>query len=264
MRNQNGITLIALTITIIVLLILVSISTYSGINIVQSTKMTAFTSELKIMQTQVNEIYQKYKKGDTIKIDDTIYYGENEKNTGKETMLEIGEPLTDSIKTQAAKIFAELEADASIDITGQEGYRYWSQEDVINKLGIEGVKQDLLVNLEKRSVISYEGFKYEDKMYYTLQQLPNELYNVEYEEKEVGKPTFKVAYEKIAEDKWRVTVSEVAYGGYIDKWQVKYQQEEDENWSTSDNLSFVVRKDGTYKVKVVNHTIESEELSISI
>ncbi len=61
MKNQKGITLITLVITIIVLTILTSIATYSGISVINSSKLTAFTTKMKIMQTQVNTIYEEDK-----------------------------------------------------------------------------------------------------------------------------------------------------------------------------------------------------------
>ena len=54
--KENVITLVALVITVIVLLILSSIATYSGLNVVRSSKFAIFTTEMKIMQTKVNEI----------------------------------------------------------------------------------------------------------------------------------------------------------------------------------------------------------------
>ena len=57
MKKQEGITLISLVITIIVLSILASVATYSGVSVIKSSKMTAFTTELKIMQTKINTIY---------------------------------------------------------------------------------------------------------------------------------------------------------------------------------------------------------------
>ena len=61
--NSKGVTLIALVITVIVLLILASIATYSGMDIIESSKLSTFTAEMKIMQTQVNSLYDKWKKG---------------------------------------------------------------------------------------------------------------------------------------------------------------------------------------------------------
>ena len=250
MKNRKGITLISLVITIIVLLILASIATYSGINVIRSSKFTAFTTELKIMQTQVNSIYQKYKDNDTINIDGTSYIGSD--------ILEIGEELNEesTTKEQANKVFKQEES----GIVSQDGYRYWSS-DLIKELGIEGVEKDFFVNIEKRSIVSYEGFEYEGITYYTLEQIPDGLYNVEYEDPNTSKqkPTFDVKIEKIGTDKWKITVSNIKYEGYINKWQVKYKLVEEDNWNSSEDLSFVVNKKGNYEIKIQNGIIESEE-----
>lgn len=236
MQKNHGITLVSLVITIIVLLILTSVATYSGLNVVNSSKLTAFTTELKIMQTQVNAIY--------------------EEDSGKQ----IGKEITGDIQIQANKIFTESES----GIVSQEGYRYWSQ-DLIKELGIEGVEQDFFVNLEKRSVVSYQGLKYEGKTYYTLNQVPNGLYNVEYENPNQGKPSFQISQEKLSDGKWKITVFDIQYTeGYINKWKVRYQLEGKESWNTANDLSFVVDQMGTYKIQLVNGEVISEEKELVI
>lgn len=230
MRNREGITLISLVVAITILLMLASVATYCGINVINLSKLTAFTTELEIMQTQVNAIYQE----------------DNKKSIGQE--------IAGDIQEQAKIVFTANES----EITSQEGYKYWSN-DVIKGLGIEGVEQDFFVNLEKRSVVSYQGLKYEGKMYYTINQLPNGLYNVEYEEPTAEKPTFNINDEHIGINKWRITISNIQYEGYINKWKVYYQLEGQEYWNASEDLSFVVHKDGNYKIKIVNGDIASEE-----
>lgn len=239
MKNKKGITLISLVITVIVLSILASIATYSGVSVIQSAKLTTFTTELKIMQTQINNIYEENKTA------------------------EIGTEITGDIQTQANLVFDELAKDTTVGITTSDGYRYWSKE-LIKQLGIEGIEQDFFVNLEKRSVVSYQGLEYEGKRYYTLSQLPNGLYNVEYEEPSVSKPTFDVNVENIGTDKWRVTISNIDYKGYIDKWEVQYQLPNKEYWTTTQDMIFIVYQSGTYKIKITNNGIESEEKQIVI
>ena len=260
-KEEKAITLISLVITIVVLLILSSIVTYSGIDVIKSSKFTAFSTELKIMQTQVNNIYQKYKDNNTIIIDETTYYGEAQKNNteGKKIILELGEEILGDKETQANKVFTESES----GIISQEGYRYWSNE-LINKLGIEGVKGEFFVNIEKRSIVSYEGFEYEGKNYYTITQLPDGLYNVEYEDANTGKPTFNISYEDIGNNKWRVTISNIEYEHYINKWEVKYQLEGENSWNTTENTSFVINGLGGHKIKLINGNVESEEKKINI
>ena len=90
--KNKGITLISLVVTVTVILILTSIGIYSGVQTVNMSKFMAFETELKIMQTEVNKLYDNYKYNETIDIDGITYYGEKEKgNTdNKLTILVLG------------------------------------------------------------------------------------------------------------------------------------------------------------------------------
>ena len=240
--DKNGITLVALVMTVIILLILASIATYSGVSTVRSARLTAFTTEFKIMQTEVNNnLYDEYQTKPT----------------------EIGKEITGEAQTQFNKVIASLEGDGiSISSSGQANYRYFDQE-TIQSLGIEGVEGEFFINIATRSIISYEGFNYENKRYYTLSQLPNGLYNVDYAENG-NIPTFDLDYEQVEEGKWRVTISNIQYDGYIDKWYVQYQKDGNDYWNTSEDLSFIVTEDGKYTIKINNETIESETKTIGL
>ena len=245
--NSKGITLISLVITIAVLLILASIATYSGIDVIRQSKLNKFTAEMKVMQTQVNDLYQKYTDGRSVTIGGSTY-------TGDDILNKIGQDLP----SNADSVFTSEKS----GITEKEGYRYYNQN-TIKGLNIDRVDGEFYVNVKNRSVISTEGLEYEGTTYYTLEQLPNGLYNVDYEDKNTGKPTFDVSIENIG-DKNRIVISNINYNGYVDKWQVKYQKEGQDYWSTSDDLSFVVSEDGLYKVKIVNGNIESDEKKVMI
>ena len=54
--DNKGVTLISLVVTIVVLIILASIATYSGVNVIRQSKLDKFTAEMKIMQTEVNNL----------------------------------------------------------------------------------------------------------------------------------------------------------------------------------------------------------------
>lgn len=234
--NQNGVTLIALTITVIVLLILASVAVYSGMDIIESSKVTSFTAEMKIMQTQVNSLYDQWKSGDI-----------NKDETGKSL------DYNTEVQEQVNKVLV-----TELDITDTTGYRYFDQE-TIQSLRIEGVKQEFFVNIEKREVVSYKGLKYEGDMYYTLTQLPDGLYNIDYDPSTSDEPTFDVSYDKSGENRWTITVSNIQYDGNINRWYVKYQLEGEDNWQTSENLSFMVDKQGVYTIKLYNGDIETTE-----
>ena len=55
------------------------------------------------------------------------------------------------------------------------------------------------------------------------------MYNVEHENNTNEPPTFDTNVEKVSEGKWRITVSNINYDGYINKWSVKYKLEDSDN-----------------------------------
>ena len=74
-KSNEGITLIGLVITITILLILATIAVYSGVGTVHSARLTEFTTELKVMQQKVNELYDSYTNGKTVTINEIEYVG---------------------------------------------------------------------------------------------------------------------------------------------------------------------------------------------
>ena len=243
--NSKGVTLIALVITVIVLLILASIATYSGMDIIESSKLNTFTAEMKIMQTQVNSLYDKWQRGEV----DINTLGES---------LDYN-PENPEVSEQANKVLKD-----ELFIDDISGYRYYNKE-TIQDLGIEGVKQEFFINVEQREVVSYKGLKYDGDMYYTLIQLPDGLYNVDYNPEEASKPAFNLSYERIGDNQWKITISDIQYDGYVNKWTVKYQLSGKDYENTTEDLSFVVNEAGVYNVTLENENakIGTEQLFVN-
>lgn len=238
-NSVKGITLIALIVTIIVILILASVGTYSGIEAVKTAQLNKFISEMKIMQIQVNNIYDKYKNGEEV-----LGY------TGEDIIANIGKLPSTSPK--ADNVFKE----STSGIVDRIGYRYFDTE-TIKQLGIEGVEEEFFVNIEKRSIISVNGFEYNGKTYYTMDQIPSSLYNVDYEEKSSENPKFEINCELSGENKYKIKIVP-EYDVNIEKWQVKYKLSEESNWNTSDNLEFEIEKAGKYQIQIQNGDIKSD------
>ncbi len=232
-NEKKGITIVSLVIVVIVLAILASVATYSGIDAIESSKYTKFRSELKIMQTQVNNLYDRLKEGE-------------------EEISNLGTNLSDNedIKKQAEKVFNAQES----GITDTSGYKYFSQQE-IQKLQIEGVTQEFFINIEKRSIVSYKGIQYKGKKYYTPEQIG--LYNVDYQKSE-EKPTFDINIDYISQKEYKITINNIQYSGYINKWEIKYQKEGDKHWNTSEETSFIIKEAGNYTIYVQNGDIISE------
>lgn len=251
-KSNKGITLIALVITIVILIILASIGTYSGVKVVKSAQFTAFSTELKIMQTQVNSLYDKKRSGEKVLI-----------NNEEKEVENIGVAISDTsetVKEQANKVFIALGLN-------QSNYKYYDNA-TIKSLNIDGIEGDFFVNIDARSVVSYDGMEYEGKTYYTLKQLPDSLYNVEYNNTnnwDSSKDRFDIEYNEVEEGKYRITVSNIDYkSGNINKWQVKYKKENEDDWKQSNNYSFIIDEVGNYRVKIANNNTESNEKQIVV
>lgn len=255
-KAQRGITLISLIITIIVMIILASTAIYSGVSTINASKLTAFETELKIMQSEVNDLYDKYRNEETVLVDSV-----------ETNVLDLGEPAIGTnanVNIEAKSSIALDGAEVANDETIRANYRYFTQE-YLEKLGVEGINQDFLLNIKSRKVVSYKGFMYEGVRYYTLEQITDRIYNVEYNDKNVEKtPTFDFTYEKISEGKWRITILNIQYDGNIDKWQVNYQLEGKDYWSISDNLSFIVNERGKYAITISNQNVISEQQILNV
>ena len=133
LRNNKGVTLIALAITIVILLILASIGIISGTSTVQNVKFNNAKSQFEIVQSEV--------------------YTWN-----KDEMKNYGQSITGNSKAQQ-----------TLTATGEanSGYKYFSADYLKDELDIEGVKNDFLINVNNRKVLLVGGITYQDKTYYT-------------------------------------------------------------------------------------------------
>lgn len=155
LQKESGITLITLVVTIIVLIFLAGIATSSGINTIRGANKTAFISELEMIQAKVNSIYEKINSSS----DDAQYYNS------------IGQPLSVVQTDKLSEVFKD---------TSQDGFKYYGSAD-LEKLGLDDIKQEVLINFNTREVISLTGFEIDGVTYYKLKDIPNYTgYNVEY------------------------------------------------------------------------------------
>ena len=102
-REEKGITLLTLIIVIIILIIISGVTIYNVNEAVNSAKLSAFTTELKIMQAQVNTMNEKMRNNEDINVYGTIYRGKGENNFSG--IQEIGQTITGDIERQANEAF---------------------------------------------------------------------------------------------------------------------------------------------------------------
>ena len=232
-KENKAITLLTLTITIIIIIILSSIAIYSGKDVIQSSKFTAFSTEMKIMQTHVNNLYDQYING-------------NEETVNK--ILNMGESISGN--TQA---ILSLDG-ADIPEEERDKYRLFTNEIITNELGIEGIKEnEFLVNIKDRKIVSYKGFEYNNNIYYTLEQLTNGLYNVEYVKN--SNIEFYIETSVNTQSSGTIYIKDIKNYIYINKWQVFYKLTTEEKWNTTETFTgneyeLNVNTLGEYEIKL--------------
>lgn len=145
-KDNKGITLVALIMTIIIMLILTSVTVYTGLNTYKFSKVNAFVTEMQLIQSKVDEI----------------------KNTKTiDELLQLGTEVNSSNAINEAFSNNEISSnDAST-------YRYFTKEMLLEVFDIEDAYDDIMINFTTREVVSVRGIEYEGNQYYTQYKLPN-------------------------------------------------------------------------------------------
>ena len=266
MKNNKGITLVSLVITIIVLLILASVFIYSGVNTVRYTKFNKVKSEISIIQTNVNSWYQELKN-----VENTDEYKalqtDDEKQQYKNNFLDdkwYG-VTTDDPACSQKKLDDTLQGlnDKGIEIENFDNYRFLTSTFLENKLGLNA-SYDYLVNIEERYVVLFGGIQYNGKWYYTMEDFGltniksntisgitfdlaqgdnteiviSNLKMTDNENNKIDFSKFIVEYKKKGEANWTDITKDI----------VKFEDGEDNNKTTK--YKFTTGDFGEYKVKI--------------
>ena len=161
MKNEKGITMIVLVITVLLMVILAGATINYGVNSLNVTKLQNFSYELQQIQGKVDSIYEKIKLGD-------------------EEYIILGNEITDSEKAvETLKNVKGINYSNILDSQREEYYyqdnfsyyRYLTQRDLENIFDITSNPGDVIINFTTTEVISVNGFNYDGRTYYTLSQL---------------------------------------------------------------------------------------------
>lgn len=234
-KNEKGITLVVLAITIIVMTILATVVTYSALDSLRTAQKNAFISEMEMVQAKVNVIYEKMQNN----TQDIEYYnslGQDVSVLGEETLIKI---LGDS---------------------SRDGFKYFSKEDLKN-LELEDINQEVIINFSTREVISTRGIKIGGVMYYKLSNIPNyKGHNIDYINKNTEAPTFEVEQTKL-ESGWKFTIKNIKYNSNVEGGTLSYKLHNDTNWIIAgQDTSFIATKPGIYDIKFTDKAGNSAEV----
>ena len=150
--NEKGITMISLVITIIILIILSSMITRTGIDSIKNSKFERLKKELEIMQSNVNVWYEKYCD---MPYSEITAIG-----------IMVPESKSDILRRQLEEIKENI-MDIDTDISK---YRYFGKNE-FEDLQISGVENDYIVDVKSQIAILVDGYEYDGKKYYVLDQV---------------------------------------------------------------------------------------------
>ena len=177
MEKNNGITMVALVITVIILLILSGISINAGSNIITKSKLENIKTDMMLIKVKGKEYVENanFNLGTSFeKLTD-----KNEKNTRlknaktklKGTEIENIEDLDSKLSITSDKFKEEKE---------KMIYYYKLSTQDLEDMGIENVKSDekngeYIIKYDIKNIeieiYNTQGFKNEDKYYYSLSEL---------------------------------------------------------------------------------------------
>lgn len=175
MKNNRGVTLMSLAIMIVVLIILASIGANYNANSLKLAKLTKFTTELEIIKTQISVLNQNknYEQFENYGLDEA-------------TQIELISQINTFLEKKLVNIFNINEADVEVH---KNRFVYCSKENINEKIGIDGIEGNYLINVQNKIAISFDGINYNGNWYYTLEELEQDglatnTYKVEYHEYE--------------------------------------------------------------------------------
>ena len=146
MKNNKGITLIIVIMTVILLTILMGLIITSSIDTYYSSKFVSFETNIKLIQKKVD-----------MALEERIDY---------ETL---GQPLNDEQKAKLAEIIANDNNNMiSTEDPTAETLRYFSSNDIKEDFELSDIRGEFVINFANREVISLEGAEKDNVMYYTI------------------------------------------------------------------------------------------------
>lgn len=238
MRNEKGITLTSLIITLMVMVILAGAGITVGLDSVRAAKRTAFISELETIQAKVNTIYEKRKASD----EEKAYYDA------------IGQ---DASVLGTAKLYVLLGS------TTANGFKYFTQNE-LKQIELENISEEVIINFDTREVISVKGITIDNQKYYKLEDLPYyTAHNVEYVDKNTEAPTFDVEVTKL-KNSWKVELKNIVYNSNVEGGTLSYKLSTQANWILRDYPNFEVIEPGTYDIKFTDRAGNSTTVQQTI
>ena len=249
MKNEKGITLVALIIIVAILLIIASVSIYSGKESLDNVNLNNFYMQLEIVQKRVDDIAttsERYldENGNEIDI----------KNTGQE--------LNQNQKEKLIKILEANNIDSNSII---ENFRYFTVQKIKDVLDLPEIEYNLFINFEKRIIVAEKGMVVDGISYHLLK---NSTHFVE-QKTDKNKGTIKeLEYGvpiKYTNDTYKLTIAPGNTIGDLDETgYIKYKKTTSKYWDITNDGYIIMEIDKEYDVIFIDLNNNSIEKTIKI
>lgn len=250
MKNENGITLMALIIIVAVLLIIASVSIYTGTESLDNISLNGFYTKLEIVQERIDDIAttnESYIDGNN-----SIY------------IKDAGQDLTTDQINKLQNILEQKE----ISYANISDFRYFTIQDVKNILGLEEINYNLFINFKNRIVVVEDGITIGDITYYMLEDTK---YFVESNpSKNVGEDgkIKKLKYSdpiQYGEGKYKINIEPEDTIGDLDKsGYIKYKKSTSKYWDITNEKYIIMEFDIEYDIVFIDLNNNSIERTIKI
>lgn len=153
LRNEKGVTMAMLIITVIVMVVVASIAMTAGSNLRKKTELADRISQMQLIQAKAEEIYNEH-----------LYKGS--KLLGQEVTLNEGDEIRNE---KWYKLSSEDMKSMGIDFTPTDEYYYCVKYDLTEENSEEGVDKEDIDPIDVYYSGGYESTN--GNMYYTLEKL---------------------------------------------------------------------------------------------
>ena len=149
LKSKNGVTLLALVLTVVIILILAGIGTYSGMSSLTKSEDSRLSSELLMVQHAILEAYTKYIVTNKVVQNENALAGEI--LTGNESYIEKSD----------GKYYFKYDGENKIELKDSNISNYYliSTEDEFQKLGMTNTTDNYVVNYKTGEVMNVRLLK---------------------------------------------------------------------------------------------------------
>jgi len=251
-KQDKGITLVALIVTVVVMVIIAGVSINIGTESLDATRLKGFYTQLEVVQKRVDDIASTNEA-----------YLDSSGNTVY--LKEQGVAYEGLSSTQQDVLKGILESEgASLELTASN-FRYFTSNQLKSILDLSEIEYNVFIDFDNRVIIAEEGVTVNDITYHILKN--NIYFPDENTDKNVG-TIESLSYVAIKYgDSYKITViPSNAVGDLNVEGTLKYKKTTTKYWETSTNLEMIVNELTDYNIiyEDVNNNSISKTISINL